>query len=619
LLILTDSPPKKETQCPSRRNREALAGWTWGDLGGDLTAGLTLAAIAVPEQMATSRLGGFPAELGFFVFIAGTLGFMLFGANRYLSSGADSTITPIFAGALALVAAQGSPAYAGLAAALALAVGAVLILAGMARLGWVASFLSVPVTTGFLAGIAVHIVMSQLPALLGIAALNGGLLSRCAFIASHLSQTDLHALLLGGIVFAASVATELLKLRLPGALVGLAVAMALTAFLGWHVPVVGTTTVLWPHPTLPAVAETAIGNLAALALLIAMIVMVQTAATTRAFTSFADPQDVNRDFIGVGAGNVLAGLFGLFPVNASPPRTAAVEQAGGRSQLACFAAAIAMTLLIAFGASLLRFVPLAALAGVLLAVALRIARPSSFLIVLRETPAEFALILATMAAIIVLPIQVGVAVGIGLSVLHGIWTITRTRVIEFHKIPGTSVWWPPGMGLQGETLADVRVVGFPAPLAFLNADEFRRGMIEIIERSPVAHRLRGKQRCRDRFHGGAGAGGNPRSLPQGRDHLRGRTAVIATGASRAGPLRHPREARTERSFPQRRRSGARAWRSGHTGIERAPPAGDEIDVVAIDGGAPAHARETRDPRHAGETSRQIDERGFLLQRHIKQR
>ena len=203
-------------------------------------------------------------------------------------------------------------------------------------------------------------------------------------------------------------------------------------------PVIGATAMVWPHPSVPQLTPSAFGNLASLALLISVIVMVQTAATTRAFTSLADPQDVNRDFIGVGAGSVAAGLFGLFPVNASPPRTAAVEQAGGRSQLSGLFAVFCVVLLIAFGGSLLRFVPMAALAGILFSVALRIARPSTFLIVLRQTWGEFLLILATMIAIVVLPIQTGVAVGIGLSVMHGLWTITRTHMIELEHVPGTT-------------------------------------------------------------------------------------------------------------------------------------------------------------------------------------
>lgn len=460
----------------------SLGGMKKADLAGDIAAGLTLAAIAVPEQMATAKLGAFPAEIGLFAFVAGTLGFALFGANRYLSTGADSTITPIFAGALGVLAAQGSTSYAGLAAALALAVGIVMVLCGLARLGWIANFLSVPVTTGLLAGIAVHIVVSQLPALLGLGVPDGTLFARCAWIATHLSATNVPALVLGALVLAISIAGERLKWSVPGPLLGLALAMIIVWAAQWNVAVVGTASGAWSGLHLPEIDLAHLENVASLTLVIATVVMVQTAATTRAFTSIADPQDINRDFIGVGTGNIVAGAFGLFPVNASPPRTAAVEQAGGRTQLSGLCAAFVVVLLLAFGGRLLGIVPLSALAGVLFAVALRIARVSTFLRVFRESPWEFALIVATMAAIVVLPIQTGAAVGIGLSLLHGIWTITRTRVVLFEKVPGSSVWWPPQATHRGEKLPDIRVAGFPAPLSFLNADEFRRDMIEIIER-----------------------------------------------------------------------------------------------------------------------------------------
>src|ERR1022692_1548745 len=113
----------------------------------DLFAGLTLAAIAIPEQMATARLGGFTPQIGFFAFLAGSLAFAAFGSNRFLSCGADSTITPIFAGGLAALAVSSDPQYLVLAAALALMVGLLLLAAGVFRLGWIADLLSIPVTT----------------------------------------------------------------------------------------------------------------------------------------------------------------------------------------------------------------------------------------------------------------------------------------------------------------------------------------------------------------------------------------------------------------------------------------------------------------------------------------
>lgn len=462
----------------------SLAGWSGRDFPHDLAAGLTLAAIAVPEQMATARLGGFAPEWGLFVFVAATVAFALFGFNRYLSSGADSTITPIFAGALALVAAQGSPDYAALSAMLAVSVGTVLVLGGIARMGWIANLLSVPVTSGFLAGIAIHIVVSQLPAFLGLPSGDGDLLARIGALALGIGRTQFVTLALGLLVFGCAFASEKVRFPLPGAMIGLILATILVALFGLDrngVAVLGTTTAHWPHIGIPAIGPHEFQNVGALTLIVVAVVMVQTAATTRAFASLADPQDVNRDFVGVGVGSIVAGLLGLFPVNASPPRTAAVKQAGGRSQIAGLSAAVCVALLAWLGTPLLRSVPAAALAGVLLAIALRIARVHTFATVLRESPWEFALILATMVAIVVLPIQDGVAVGIVLSLLHGIWTITRTQIIEFEKVPGTSVWWPPSADIHGEKLAHVRVVAFQAPLSFLNAHEFRQGMIATIE------------------------------------------------------------------------------------------------------------------------------------------
>ena len=147
----------------------SLASWRAADLPGDLIAGLTLAAIAIPEQMATARLGGFAPQIGFFAFIAGSIGFAMLGANRFLSCGADSTITPIFAGGLA---ADGGHRLARLSGARGRA-GAdgrrdADARQRLFRLGWIANLLSTPVTVGFLAGISVHILVSQLPGVLGL-------------------------------------------------------------------------------------------------------------------------------------------------------------------------------------------------------------------------------------------------------------------------------------------------------------------------------------------------------------------------------------------------------------------------------------------------------------------
>lgn len=480
-------PPRTETP-PLPRPRlffASLAGYALGNVKQDLAAGLTLAAIAIPEQMATARLGGFPPEIGFFAFIAGAVAFAVFGANRFLSVGADSTITPIFAGGLVMWAAAGTPAYAGMAAALALVVGVILIGGGLFRLGWIADLLSVPVTTGFLAGISVHIIVSQLPALLGIAPPDGNLLHRIGVIATHLDQANLYAVALGLGVFLVTLLSERISARIPGALIGLLLATAAVLSLGLEsrgVTVLDAVPGAWPRLSLPVVRLEALLHAVPLALIISAVVMLQTAATTRSFVS--DPGEapaVNRDFIGVGAGSILAGLFGAFPVNASPPRTAIVSESGGRSQIAGLLAAGLVLGLILFGTELLAHVPHAALAGVLVFIGLRIFRIPAIIEIYRRAFEEFALIIITMISIIVLPIQSGVGIGIVLSLMHGIWTTTRAYPIEFEKVPGTSIWWAPSAKLKGETLAAVAVIAFQAPLSFLNAYGFKHGVLSLIQ------------------------------------------------------------------------------------------------------------------------------------------
>jgi sulfate permease, SulP family len=471
----------------------SLRGYRLQFLSHDLFAGLTLAAIAIPEQMATARLGGFTPQIGFFAFLAGSLAFAAFGSNRFLSCGADSTITPIFAGGLAALAVAGSPDYVMLAAALALMVGLLLFAAGIFRLGWIADLLSVPVTIGFLAGISVHILISQMPAILGLPAPEGPMLQRVATLAAQLNQTNLFTLVIGLGVLAIITVAEQINARIPGALIGLALASAAVVLLGLEsrgVSVLGAVSAKMPALAIPVVSAGNLASLVSLSLIISMVIMVQTAATTRSFPSDPnDAPDVDRDFVGVGVGSVLSGLLGAFPVNASPPRTAVVSETGGRSQVAGLAAVAIVVGLLAFGASLLQQIPNAALGGVLLFVALRIVRVRQIVAIYRQSRDEFLLILATAAAIIVLPIEQGVGIGIALSLLHGIWSTTRARALIFERVPGTSIWWPSSSNFPGEREPGVVVAGFQAPLSFLNAYHFRRDILEALKSSPQKPRL----------------------------------------------------------------------------------------------------------------------------------
>jgi sulfate permease, SulP family len=445
----------------------------------DLLAGFTLAAVAIPEQLGNARLAGFPPHVGFLAFIAGSLAFSWLGSSRVVSVGADSTIAPIFAGALVLLAAPGSPHYVALAGLLALLVGATLISASLLRAGWISDLLSIPVLTGFLAGVSIHIALSQAPAFLGLPSVEGSVVDRVRAIWHGLPNYNAATAILAIVCLSVIVTLERLNPRLPGALIALIGG-------GWivehfdlasqGVALLGNISYAAPHFSLPNISATDVTHVFALAMIVSLVVMVQTAATSRAFPAKGIAPNIDQDFLGVGAGSMIAGVFGAFPVNASPPRTALVVESGGASKVCGVAAAAIVAMVLYFGDALVAKTPTAILAAVLMFVAGRIFRWRDMISIFQTTRIEFALVVVTMLMVTLLPLQTGVTLAILLSLLHSVWITTRTRMIEMERIPGTTVWWPKSFQIRGERLPNVLVVAFQAPLSFVNMDLFRRDL-----------------------------------------------------------------------------------------------------------------------------------------------
>lgn len=470
-----------------------VSGYSARSLRTDLGAALAVAAIALPSQMATAHLAGFPPAIGFIAFAAASAGFALIGANRYIVACADSTIAPIFAGGLAAFAPLGSQNYFALCAVFALLTATILLCCAFFRLGWLADLVSKPVTTGFLAGIACHIAVSQLPSFLGVASGQGHLLRSAVAVAERLPETNRFSLMLGVGVLAVILAAERISPRVPGALLGIAAA---TFTVYWFdlersgVAVLGSIPGVFPSPRIPSVSFEDVVKAMPLAFIVVSAIIIQTAASTREFQPPATTAPaIDLDLAGVGAANLVAGYFGAFPVNASPPLTAISAESGACSKFAGLAAAAVILAIGRFGTPLLAHVPVAALAATLLFVAARIVRVPDIAAIFHQAPGEFLLVLATVVAIIALPIGTGVATGIVLSLLHGLWTMTNARLIAFERVPGTSIWWPPEPGRRGETLEDVLVVAFQAPLSFLNAYKFLNDTRRIIKQRHSPPRL----------------------------------------------------------------------------------------------------------------------------------
>lgn len=451
----------------------SLRGYRSSWLTGDLLAALTLLVIAIPEQLATSRLAGMPPVTGLYVFIAASVLFALLGSSSRMSVGADSTISPLFAAGIAALAATGSARYVSLVGALAVLVGVFVALVGLLRLGWIAEFLSEPITCGFLAGVAVIIVVHQLPDLLGLRGSTGNTVHRVGHVITNLDHVNAWSLGIGLAVLALTLGAERLHRRLPAALVGMVASTILVAALDLTrhgVPVLGRFAHGAPQLGLQRITWSEFSSIVPIAGVVALVVVSQTAATTRAFPD--ERVDVNRDFVGVGASSLAAGLVGAFPANASPPRTAAVAAAGGRTQAAALIAAAGVAVLIP-AASVLRDLPLATLAAVLMYVATRIVRISELVAIARYDRIEFGLALITLFTVAVIGVQQGIAVAVGLAILSRTRLSARPQLHVLGRIPSTTSWAPLNGTDDAAELPGVLVILFATPLWYANAEHFR--------------------------------------------------------------------------------------------------------------------------------------------------
>lgn len=487
---------REATQLADRIRRAllpSLHGYRSSWVAGDLGAALTLLAIAVPEQLATARLAGVAPLTGLYAFVVGSVLFAVVGSNPQLSVGADSTIAPLFGAGIAVLAAPGSAHYAALAATVAVLVGVAVVTVGVLRLGWVAEFLSAPIISGFMGGVAVIIAVHQLPDLMGLPSASGSTIHRAGMALTHLGQTNGWALAIGVAGFAVVVVGARIDRRLPGALIALAGSTILVRALdlpAHGVMVLGSLAHGGsPHDGLQTMSWSTVGATAPLAAVVALVVVSQTAATTRAFADRPGYQvNVNRDFLGVGAGNIVAGLVGAFPINASPPRTAAVAAASGRTQLAGLLAAAAVASLIP-AIALLEDLPVATLAAILIAIAIRILPLRDLIDVARYDRFEFGLAILTLVTVALVGVEQGIGVAVGLAILDRTRLSARPHIQILGRIPSTTSWAPLSTTEHAAEIPDVLVVLFATPLWYANAGHFRTQMSAAINRGDRPPRL----------------------------------------------------------------------------------------------------------------------------------
>jgi sulfate permease, SulP family len=437
-----------------------------------MLAGIRLAAVSVPTVLGYAKIAGMPVVTGLYTLLLPLAVFAVLGSSRHLVVGADSATAALLGATLAGLAVAGSAKYVQLAGLAALLAGGLLQMARLARLGFLASFLSRTVLVGFLTGVGIRVASGQLPDMLGVSATGKNTLPRLLDAAQaipHANRTDL-AVSAGVIVVV--LAARWISGRIPGLMIAVIAAIIVSraaGLAGRGVAVLGAVPRALPHLGLPALglhdADVLIGAAAAMF----VVILAQSAATSRAYAAkYDEPFSESTDLVGLGAANVAAAFSGTFVVNGSPTQTQMVDRAGGRSQLAPLttAAVVLIVLLLLTGA--LASLPVAALAAVVFLIAADLIDVSGMRRILAVRRHEFAVALVTAAAVVILGVEDGIALAVVASVIDHLRHSYHPRNSVLVKSP-TGHWQPVPVVPGARTEDGLAVYRFGTSLYYANA------------------------------------------------------------------------------------------------------------------------------------------------------
>jgi high affinity sulfate transporter 1 len=461
-------------------------------LANDLVAGLVLSALLVPQGMAYAELAGLPPITGLYTTILCLVGYAAVGPSRILVLGPDSSLGPMIAATIIpLAGAHGSPERAiALASALAIMVSLITILAGVAKLGFVADLLSKPTQIGYLAGLALTILVGQLPKLFGFSVEGEGLINEAKGFVKGLAAGDtvLAALAIGVLGLVIILVFQQWLPKLPAVLVAVvaSIGVAVVFDLASHgVGLVGTLPKGFPPFTVPNVSASDLPLLIGGALGIALVSLADTISTASAFAARSGQEvRANQEMIGIGTANLAAGLFQGFPVSTSGSRTAVAEQAGAKTQLTGLVGAIVITLMLLFVPGLLRNLPQPTLAAVVIAASLSLADIKGMVRLWHQQRVEFALAIAAFLAVALLGVLAGIAIAVGLSILNVFRRAWWPYNTVLGRAEGISGYHDIRSYPEAEQLAGLVIYRFDAPLFFANARTFREQIRRLAGADP---------------------------------------------------------------------------------------------------------------------------------------
>ncbi|MCB9402318.1 MAG: SulP family inorganic anion transporter [Microthrixaceae bacterium] len=458
----------------------------------DLVAGIVLAAILVPQGMAYAELAGLPPVTGLYTTIACLVAYAIFGPSRVLVLGPDSSVSPLILASITPLVVVGDPGSAiVLAGMLAVLVGLIEIGLGVAKLGFVADLLSSEVRVGYMNGLAVTIIVGQLPKLFGFSTDADGFVDELTAFWNGLDQTNRTTLITGLAVLLVLLVLPRITTRIPAvlvAIVGVTVVSALLGLADEGVKTVGTLPQGFPTPSLPWTSASDAVALMVGAVGITMVSLTDTIATASSFAARrGDEVDANAEMIGVGASNVVAGFFQGFAVSVSSSRTAVADQSGARTQLTGLVGAGLVALLLLVFNGLLADLPQTALAAVVIVAALSLADLPALARFARLRRSSLVLSLVASAGVIFLGVLQGIVVAIVLAILlffRRNWWPHGTVLAEVPELGG---WHAVSVHPEGRQVDGIVVFRWEAPLFFANAGQFRDQVRALVRDSSPAY------------------------------------------------------------------------------------------------------------------------------------
>jgi len=459
-------------------------------LRSDLVAGIVLAAILVPQGMAYAELAGLPAVTGLYTTIACLIGYALFGPSKVLVLGPDSSVSPLILASIApLIVADDPGSAIVLAGMLAVLVGLIEIGLGLAKLGFVSDLLSSEVRVGYLNGLAITIIVGQLPKLFGFSTDADGFVDEVKAFFEGLSGRNPATLWTGLAVLAVLLLLPRFTSRIPAvlvAVVGVTIASAVFDLASNGVDTVGDLPKGFPTPQIPWTDASDAIALMVGAVGITMVSLTDTIATASSFADRHDEEvDADAEMVGVGAANVAAGLFQGFAVSVSGSRTAVADQSGARSQLTgVVGAGLVMLLLVVFN-GLLADLPQTALAAVVIAAALSLMDLPALTRFASVRRSSLVVSLVASAGVIFLGVLQGIVLAIVLAVLLFFRRSWWPHGEVLRSVPGVGGWHSETQYPDGDEVPGIVVFRWEAPLFFANSGQFRDQILLLVrERSP---------------------------------------------------------------------------------------------------------------------------------------